>query len=117
MPHHTGPKTAGSRQVAVVTGGAGPPRAAGRRGTARRRAVTTRVEVTTQEAQIARLAGEWLSNPEIGARPILSGAPSSTASIHQARHNLAYPARSRSVQLLSAESSDSNTCLSKGALT
>jgi DNA-binding NarL/FixJ family response regulator len=72
MPHHTGPKTAGSRQVAVVTGGAGPPRAAGRRGTARRRAVTTKVEVTTQEAQIARLAGEWLSNPEIGARPVLS---------------------------------------------
>jgi len=45
-------------------------RAAG--GSARRRAATTTVELTAQEAQIARLAGEGLSNPEIGARLFLS---------------------------------------------
>jgi len=79
MTHHTSPKTAGSRRVAVVTGEAGPPRAAGRRGTTRRRAVTARVELTAQEAQIARLAAEGLSNPEIGARPFCPRARSSTA--------------------------------------
>jgi DNA-binding CsgD family transcriptional regulator len=41
-------------------------------GTARRRSVTARVELTAQEAQIARLAADGLSNSEIGTRLFLS---------------------------------------------
>jgi DNA-binding CsgD family transcriptional regulator len=40
--------------------------------TVRGRTVTTAVELTAQEAQIARLAAEGLSSPEIGARLYLS---------------------------------------------
>jgi DNA-binding CsgD family transcriptional regulator len=41
-------------------------------GTARRRSVTARVELTAQEAQIARLAADGLLNSEIGTRLFLS---------------------------------------------
>ncbi len=40
--------------------------------TARKRTVATRLELTVQEAQIALLARDRLSNPEIGTRLFLS---------------------------------------------
>ena len=50
-----------ARQELVATGGK-----------ARKRTVETRDELTAQESQIARLARDGLSNPEIGARLFLS---------------------------------------------
>ncbi len=46
--------------------------------TARKRTVETATELTAQEAQIARLARDGLSNPEIGARCSSAPAQSST---------------------------------------
>jgi DNA-binding NarL/FixJ family response regulator len=46
---------------------------------ARRRGVSSQTELTAQEAQVAKLAREGLSNPEIGARLYIS---SRTAQYH-----------------------------------
>jgi DNA-binding NarL/FixJ family response regulator len=40
--------------------------------TARKRTVETRLELTAQEAQVAKLARDGLSNPQIGARLFIS---------------------------------------------
>jgi hypothetical protein len=69
-------------------------------GTARRRAVTARVELTAQEAQVARLAADGLSNQEIGARLFLfpaHGPVSPGQGLRQARRDLAQPAQPRRV--------------------
>ena len=44
----------------------------GPRGQHRKRSVTKAIELTAQEAQIARLAREGLSNPEISTRLFIS---------------------------------------------
>ena len=48
------------------------PRAAGHRRDRRKRTVETAVELTAQEAQVARLARDGLSNPQIGGRLFIS---------------------------------------------
>jgi hypothetical protein len=71
-------------------------------GHVRKRTVETRDELTAQEAQIARLAREGLTNPEIGTRLFISprhqpahGAVPPAQGVHQARDQLPQPARPR----------------------
>ena len=68
--------------------------------TARKRAAATArdEELTAQEAYIARLAREGLSNPEIGTRLFIgarTGPVPPTQHLRQARHRLAQPAQPR----------------------
>jgi DNA-binding CsgD family transcriptional regulator len=60
----------GDRDGSVRPAGRRELRAVG--GTTRKRAVTSSVELTAQEAQIAPLAADGLSNPEIATRLFLS---------------------------------------------
>ena len=65
--------------------------------TARKRSVATGDEqLTAQEAQIARMARDGLSNPEIGCPHVHQRAHSPVPpaqGFHQARHRVAQPAR------------------------
>jgi ATP/maltotriose-dependent transcriptional regulator MalT len=69
--------------------------------TARRRTVETISELTPREAHVARLARNGLSNPEIGARLLLSPRTRRVPprkGLHEALHQLADAARPSAVQ-------------------
>ena len=60
--------------------------------TARKRSVETRGELTAQEAHVAKLARDGLSNPEIGEPPVHQRPHRPIPpeqGLHQARHHLA----------------------------
>ncbi len=64
--------------------------------TARKRTVETTVDLTAREVQIARLARDGLSNPQIGTPPVHQRAHRPVPpgkDLHQARHRLPQPAR------------------------
>ncbi len=69
--------------------------------TVRKRTDETRSDLTAQESQVARLARDGLSNPEIGTRLVhqsAHGPVPPAQGLHQARHPLAQPTRPRPAQ-------------------
>jgi DNA-binding NarL/FixJ family response regulator len=70
--------------------------------TARKRSAETSIKLTPQESQIARLARDGLSNPEIGARLFISAR---TVQYHLAKvfSKLAISSRSQLDQVLPAD--------------
>src|SRR5215217_6258140 len=70
--------------------------------TARKRTVETREELTAQEAVIARLAREGLSNPEIGGRLFIS-ARTVQYHLHKVFAKLAIGSRGQLARALSGD--------------